>query len=215
VIPDTSALVILLGLVPGWIFWTLRSRYRPRGSRTNLAEVLELVAVSALTTGAAIAIWVLTDGLRIPGVLSPSDWARSGDSYLVDHLVSAVVTLALIVVLACALSLLLHKAIHRGKGEHDAEEFVWWKAFTDRPKGTFPYVGLMLDDGVFIEGFLRAFTTEGSESGREIALAAPIRVAAKDGAPVKQTVDGVVVPEQVIRYVTVLHTNPPSVVTGS
>lgn len=216
-IPDATALVILLGLVPGWVFWSLRSRHVPRGSRSTLSEVLELLAVGVLTTGVALFGWVLVDGLRLRWLLSASGWASGGGTYITRHLLQAAYTAALVMACACAAALGLSKLVHRGKGTHDPDGIVWWNAFQDNAAGQWPYVGVMLDNGVLVEGLLTGFTTDNTAgTGRDLSLKAPIRVT-PDGASagIRQQVDRIVIPERVTRFVTVRCVSLPSISSES
>lgn len=210
-IPDTTALLVLLGLVPGWVFWSLGARHHPRGSRSTLSEVLELVAVGVLTTGVALLVWVLVDGLRVQSLLSASGWATGGEPYLTRHIPQAAFTAFLVMVCASGAAFGLSKSVHRGPRIHDPGGVVWWNAIQDHAVGQQAYVGVMLDDGMLVEGLITGFTTDDTAgTGRDLALAAPIRVTPGGAATsVRQQVDRILIPERLTRWVTVRYVDVP------
>lgn len=195
------------------MFWSRGSKHHPRGSRSALTEVLELVAVGLLTTGVVLLGWVLVDGRHATWVLSASGWAGGGESYLRRHLTQAAFTTVLIMACASGAAFGLSKLVHRGKMTHDPGGVVWWNAFQNHPAGQHAYVGVMLDDGMLVEGLLTGFTTDDTAgTGRDLALAAPLRITPKGAAaPVRQQVDRIVIPERVTRCVTVRYIDLPPV----
>jgi len=210
VIPDLTALAILLGLVPGWVFLTLQSKQSPRGTQSLLMEAVGLVAVGILTTGVAVLMWVWAGNLDLPWLLSASGWARGGSVYLLTHLSQVALTIALAVAFSCLLAFGLAKLFYRGKGMHNPDGIVWWGAFREGVRyGEQPFVGVMMDDGVLIEGLLTGFTTDDKDStGRDLALARPINVTWPGGNSIRQNIDRILIPERIMRYVTIIYVNP-------
>lgn len=214
-IPDLTALLVLLGLVPGWVFWSQRARRTPRGSRSPLSEVLELVAVGVLTTGVALVAWVLCDGLHWSWLLSATGWADGGWSYLSRHVVQAVTTAAIVMVLSSVAALLLSKLGPKVEGSNDPDGIVWWNVFHDHADGLKPYVGVMMEDGLLIEGRLSRFTTDNAAgTGRDLALASPIKITPQGKTvSIKQVTERVIIPERLIRYINVLYLPDPNAQT--
>lgn len=214
VVPDLTALLILLGLVPGWVFWSRRARRTPRGARSSLSEVLELVAVGVLTTGVALVGWVLCDGLRLPWLLSATGWAVGGEPYLGHHVEQAVTTAAIVMAVASFAAYMLSKVGPKVEGSHDPDGIVWWNAFQGHATGLIPYVGVMMEGGVLIEGRLTGFTTDsGDGTGRDLALASPIRVTPQGKVSVKQEIDRIIIPERLACYITVRYLPDPTAQT--
>jgi len=85
---------------------------------------------------------------------------------------------------------------------------VWTYALRERPAGTYPWVGLQLHDGTWVEGTLYS-TSLPSGDERDIALKAPIWVTELDGIEVESPVDRLIVSEREIRKITVLHHPEP------
>jgi hypothetical protein len=202
----------LLALVPAWVYLTQRRRHVPSGSRTTLSELLELVSVAAVTTGVAALLVTVASAANFPGTLSLTRWARDGDPYLAAHPLRAALNLSGVLALAAAAAYGLCRLKYRESPEHDQDGDVWWKAFDKRPKGTWHYVGVMLDDGNLIEGLLVSFSTETALTGesRDIALKRPIRLTAPGGQAVPQAIDRIVIPQHTIRFVTVVHASIPA-----
>lgn len=53
---------------------------------------------------------------------------------------------------------------------------VWSRALAEQPDGTYPWVGVRLQDGTIVEGVLKTIDLSSSGDDRDLALAAPIRV---------------------------------------
>ncbi len=112
---------------------------------------------------------------------------------------------------ACALACGLSKLGPQVEGRHDPDGIVWWNAFHDHSAGLKPYVGVMMTDGILIEGRLTGFTTDDAAgTGRDLALASPIRITPKGtNAPIKQRMDRIIIPERLTCYITVHYLEVP------
>ena len=173
-----GALLVLLAFVPGWVYLTWTERLQPTARRTDLHELLEIVAIGVATTGPAILAVVLVPHGWIPFTLDVERWAEEGSPYLQDHLRSGALTLFLVLLLA----LLFARGIYwfgprraAPNAEFHLRGNVWTKALGARPKGQLPWVGLQMLDGTLVEGVLHSMSLHEGED-RDIAVSQPIRV---------------------------------------
>lgn len=202
--------LLLLALVPGWVYLSVRHRKLPAQARTALSELLELVTASIGTTGPVTLIWLLASTSGLPGLVRSSAWLADPGAYTIAHTRLVAANAAAILVLACALAFIIASLQYRRFPDHGGGD-AWWHALRDRPQGTSHYAAVTLDDGVVIEGFLLAFGTEVGLTGdpRDIALARPIRVTAAGGRAVAQEVDRLVIAERHIRFVSSRYVRRP------
>lgn len=199
------ALVVLLALVPGWVFLRLRQRHDPQNQPAGLNQLLEVFAVGVVTTGTVSLALAYIPHAWLPFLVDLDAWADRGGAYAADHPRQLLATGATVLVLASLLAWGGDRVLQRQRTELYLGPGVWVYALRKRPAGTVPYLGLMLQDGTLIEGVLHSFSLEASET-RDVALDAPIRVRSPGAAePTQTALQRVVVPERETRYITVLH----------
>lgn len=202
-----GAFVVLLALVPGWLYLRLRSQLRPTSRRSTLDELLEVVAVGFGTTGVAALAVALVPHSWLPFTLNIDEWAYLGETYLRDNVRGAAATAAVILGVALAIASLLHLVDRRNRRpEFHPEGSVWVLSLGARPEGKVPWVGLTLDDGRLVEGVLHSFSLETQTDDRDVALMGPLRVRSPnelEGRWVK--VDRLIVPYRRIDHIVVLH----------
>lgn len=200
--------LLMLILVPGWIFLRLGQRIRPASGATGLAEFLEILAVGVATTGVAFFCYVLIPPGWVPFLLNLNAWARLGDSYLRQNFRIAASSSFVLLLVAVGIACFLH-LVQRLKlpAEFRAEGSVWVHALGARPLGCLPWVGLRLTDGRVIEGLLHSFSlTDGGVDERDIALQSPIRVTERDGEqPRTVSIDRLIVSAREIAHIVVVH----------
>jgi flagellar biogenesis protein FliO len=207
--PPTTlgALLLVLALVPGWIYLRLVERLQPPSGTSGLHQLLEVLAVGVATTGVSAIAVVLVPHRLLPFTLDVAAWAKD-DAYLRPHARAAVASVAVVFGLAVLLAYLLYRLrALRTPREFSSQQDVWVRSIGSRPKGQHPYIGLHLADGQLIEGPLHSYTF-GAEAGkRDIALSGPIRItAAGQSTPHKHlNLDRLVVPESKISLITVHH----------
>lgn len=207
--PPTTlgALLVVLALVPGWIYLRLVERLQPPSGTSGLHQLLEVVAVGVATTGVSAIAVVLVPHRLLPFTLDVAAWATEG-AYLRTHVRAAVASVPVVFGLAVLLAYLLYRVrALRMPREFSNQQDVWVRSIGSRPKGRHPYVGLHLVDGRLIEGPLHSYTF-GAEAGkRDIALSGPIRItdAGQSAARHHPGVDRLVVPESKISMITVHH----------
>ncbi|TSD55547.1 DUF6338 family protein [Aeromicrobium piscarium] len=202
-----AAFVALSALIPAWYYERRTESSRPRSSRSSLTEVLELLAVAAVTTGPpALAAALAPESWR-KNVFDPADWFINGTPYLAEHLRGAAVQLALILICAMLIAEGLAWLTRKGvPDEFHPSGAVWSRALAERPKGTYPWVGVMLADGTLVEGVLKTIDLSSTGDDRDLALTAPIRVTPTDGVAQRHPhLDRLVVPAREIRWISAMH----------
>ncbi|MBD8869879.1 DUF6338 family protein [Nocardioides donggukensis] len=202
-----AAFVSLVALIPAWFYGRRTEAVQPRGSRSSLTEFLEYLAVAALTTGPPALIAALAPDWWRAHVFDPAEWLRSGTPYLADHLRGAACELTLILVLALLLAECLARLAQRGvPDEFHPAGAVWSRALAERPDGTYPWVGVMLQDGTLVEGVLKTIDLGSTGDDRDLALATPVRVTPPGGVAQRQPyLHRVVIPAREIRWISAMH----------
>jgi hypothetical protein len=205
------ALLVLLALLPGWLFVRLAERRGPRPQRSPLAEFLELAAVgfSAIVISALIVA-----GLSFiihPWLFNLEAWAHERHQYLGNHLGAALASTALGIGLSCVLVIALYLIIY---GRHSAGfkpgSSVWVDCLEGAPKGMQNWVGVHRHDGSLVEGLLLSYPAGSDETAREISLTKPIRLTPQNGVACFLSIDRVVIPGDEITAITVVHVPKPS-----
>ena len=168
------AVVLLLSLVPGWIFLRVSEPARRPRNQSELQEVLELVAVGVGTTGLALTLAVL---FRSDGVYALHPRPRSAED-LHEIALSVVLVLLLATAIALAIGALVRWTSTRTQGKLGTS--VWWDILKPEsvPPGKLPYLQVTLNDekGTTVEGVLASYTWQSdSTHNRDLALKAPIR----------------------------------------
>jgi hypothetical protein len=206
VIPGNGlAIVLMLALVPGWLYLRLRQRHSAAIQAPGLAQLLEVLAVGLATTGTAVLLFVVLPHRWLSFTVDLDAWADQGTEYARAYPRTLLTTGAGLLLVACAGSWLLDRGLRRQQSEIYLGPGVWVYALRERPKGKLPYLGVMLQDGTLAEGMLHSCSLEASEV-RDVALSAPIRVTEPGGtAPRTVDVERLVLPERGIRYISVVH----------
>lgn len=201
------AFVALAALIPAWFYERRTESVHPRGTRSSLTEVLELLAVAAVTTGPPALAAALAPDWWGAHVFDLSRLLTEGTSYLADHLRGAAVELALILVIAVLLAEGLAWLARKGvPDEFHPAGAVWSHALAERPYGTYPWIGVMLQDGTLVEGVLKTIDLGSIGDDRDLALAAPVRVTPPgDVAHGHPHLHRVVIPAREIRWISAMH----------
>lgn len=200
--------LLVLALVPGWLYLRLDQRLRPSSGATGLVELLEVLAVGLATTGTAGFIFVILPPRWAPFLLDLDTWARLGNDYLRENVRPAAASAFALLLVAVGVAYVLYLVQRlRSPAEFRAQGSVWVHALGARPQGRLPWVGLRLSDGKLIEGLLHSYSlAEGSAGDRDIALQRPIRITESDGGhPHDASIDRLIVPAREIAHIAVVH----------
>jgi uncharacterized protein DUF6338 len=208
------AFLVLLALLPGWIFVRLAESKSERPGRSQLAELLELAAVgfSTIAISALIVAW-LSIASHWFWLFNVEEWAHARHQYLGDHLGAALTSAALTIILSCLLAAGLFLAVygrHPRDGNFSAGATVWVGTLGPAPNGMQNWIGIKRHDGSLIEGLLFACTAGTGDGPREVSLAAPIRLTPANAHPVDLPVDRVLVADSQIAAITVVHVPKPA-----
>ncbi|MFJ6537476.1 DUF6338 family protein [Paenarthrobacter sp. NPDC091711] len=200
----------LLGLVPGWIFLVSRERYVRTPPRSGLGELLQVSSAGLGLTGTAFLLWSLFSEVLAPaGFISLEQLGRSNSGYLENHPRHVVMTVAVILIVACLLALLLAWILRRNVPASYQPGSPWEQAFAGVPKGKFVWVGVQLNEGELIEGVLHSFdVAEATDGDRDIVLSAPIYVS-QDQERVTRPLDRVVISSDKIDHISAIYVDIP------
>lgn len=164
---SVTAALLLLALVPGYLFLRLTESVRRPREDTALAEVLEVCAVGLGTTGVAVLVGIY---------FWPNSVRRLHDATLSDPGSIRFAAVAIVGTLAASLliSATLSVAVRGLSNERYARNGVWSATLGLSKPGHLPHAMVRLKDGRSIDGVLHAYTTVDGETPRDIALVAPI-----------------------------------------
>lgn len=200
------AFLILLSLLPGWIFIRLAERTGPRPERSQLAELLELTAVGLASLSVASLIVATASLGHNSGLFNVDAWARTRRGYLGNHLSAALLSVALALILSCLVAFLLWFIVHgRRPAQFRPGSSVWMDTLAHPPNNMASWVGVHCKDGSIVEGLLHSFTAGADDDTREISLKKPIRFTSESGKANDTNLDFVVVQAAEIRMVSVVH----------
>lgn len=211
-LPDNlGAVLLLLALIPGWIYIVQKEQYLPTPSRNGLGEILQVAAAGLAFTGLAICTWALSSGwLQTLGFGDFNEWGKTGSDYVSLYPTKSIVSIALLIAFAVALATLTSRFQRWNLPRKYNASSTWEQTLGTGPKNSVTWVGLETIDGQLIEGILHSFELDSpSDGSRDIALKSPIYVT--DDAPrVESPVQRVIVPSEQIRYLTVQFEEIPS-----
>lgn len=203
-----TALLIVLALVPGWIYLRLVERLRPRSVDNALHQLLEVLAVGAVTTGGSALLIALVPHRILPFTLDLDAWVAGGPAYIREHWRSAALSAALVFALAALIAYGLYRLRARKRPpEFQPHGNLWVYGLGERPPGKASWVTLHLEDGRVVEGQLHSYSLDEDPARRDITLSRPIRITAADAteAQALPNLDRLIVTASKIAYITVIH----------
>lgn len=175
-VPQTAGAVLaFLGLVaPGLLFELLRERRRPTFNESAFHEAGRVALMSLAFTLLAFAILAAVR-IAAPGAMpDPGKWLQQGNAYVKAHYLLVAGALLAEVIVACAAVLVADLVIRGSARGHIRHRSIWFQVLRiDRPAHKVPWLGLTLDDGTEISGYLAYYTEKEEQSNREIALWGP------------------------------------------
>lgn len=180
-----GVLLFVLFIAPGLLFDLLTERRRTGASESTFREISRVVLASIAFSGAGLAILLALRQLFMPGwLIDPDTFVRDGARYASGNYQVISLTLVLGVSIALALAIISHFALARGGGARIRKRSAWTRVFKDdRPKNTFPYARIRLDDGSIYSGRVQDFTADLELDDRELVLRPPfLRAKIGDGA---------------------------------
>ena len=208
---DWFALLVVLALFPGWVFVRLAETKASRPERSQLAELLELAAIGFTTTAiSALAIAAMSTMKDFSFLFNVPASVHTGQQYLGEHLVAALLSTILCIALSCILAFALFSIVF----QHRSADFrpgssPWIHALATFPVGMQNWVGIHRRDGSLVEGLFLSGTSGPDSDRREIALSSPIRVTKPDGTLENLNINRVLIPGEEIISITVIHVPDP------
>jgi Family of unknown function (DUF6338) len=207
------ALAIGIALVPGWAFlqWTRETR-RP-GTKSALAELLEIVAVGTATTGTSCLLIGLVFPNWVLGALSTLSLAPAAAT---GEDVRAVLWLVLLViVISVVLAYGSSRVARHVAREHYSPSTMQGTLGRERP-GYGRAVGIQLKDGTTIDGLLHAYAMTDDDASRVIALRRPLRMLPPNSSsPRDLPFDHYIALGSEIRSIVLTHQRDPGAVVAS
>jgi Family of unknown function (DUF6338) len=203
-----TALLVVLALVPGWVYLRLVERLRPRSTGTPLNQLLEVVAVGGITTGLSAFLVAVLPHPWLPFLLDVGAWAERGPDYLRVHWRSAAGSVALIFGLATMIAVGLYLARARSKEPEFVSHDNWVQSLGVRPPDKAVWVGLELEeDGSLVEGQLYSYSLDDDPTKRNITLTKPIRFRQGRAGQIHEmpNLDRLIVPAGKITFISVIH----------
>lgn len=200
-----GAVLILLALIPGWIYYTRREQFLPSPSRSGLGELLQVAAAGLAFTGLSLCGWMaFSPRITHLGFFDFDKWAESGTIYITSNPVPTVYSLSLIIGLAVGLAFLL-SWIQRWKvPPRYSSSPTWEQTLGTGPKDQVAWIGIETTDGRLVEGLLHSYDLDAPGEGpRDIALKRPIFVTGEDEERLPSEVERVIFSSTEIRHLTV------------
>jgi hypothetical protein len=204
------AVLVLLALMPGWLFFRLAERRGPRPERSQLAELLEFAAVG-FTAITVASLLVIALSLKFNHwFFDLRAWANRRHQYVSHHIGAALFSITFIIVLSLLITLGLFLLFYgRKAADFQPGINVWDAGLGAAPKGMQNWLGVHRKDGSLIEGLLLCHPAGANEDSRELALTKPIRLTPPGGNPANLEIDRVVIPGEEIAAIVVVHVPKP------
>jgi hypothetical protein len=197
----TALLVLVYAAIPGYAFWRVVERGRPRDRKSRTREVIEVVAAGILaSTIAALIVLVVAE---FTDALVPIRGAFDGWPYLRTHQQQVIVTALTQLVLAVTVAGLTGAIFARTTPQTIVREGNLWNRMLTRNRGGLrPFLAVELTNGRVIEGYLLAVSNNSSPAHRDIALQGPLAETPLGGRRTRSKAAFVIISGSQVRTVT-------------
>jgi hypothetical protein len=192
-VPSTlgGLLLFVVIITPGFIYQVQRRRHVSARQTSVFIETSGVVLVSVLTNLIAIGVfavlrWRLPTHTPNVGRLFHYGWeyVRLRPGYLLLWLM---LLMGISCIAAIALAAFRIPTVFGKLGPVIQDISAWYHTFDEDsqiPEGTTPFVGVELNDGAYITGYVAWFSTEPEENpDRDIVLGGPMTMRTKGGTP--------------------------------
>jgi len=189
VIPNSILGVALVAaaLGPGYVYVRLVRKKKPRGSQSQVAELVEMLVIGALASVASAG--VVLSLAKASGFLDVDALAKDFNSYLLTEPARSFTCLIAFYALAYLAAWTVATLQHRGESDFRPDGSVWYQAFANGcPSDSIPFLTVELNDGRWIAGAYKKATVERDEN-RELCLQRPLGTAEVGGAPMREERD--------------------------
>lgn len=185
-IPETLLGVLLLigSIGPGYVWIRVSELRRPQQQRSTLVETAELAVVGfGCTAVAALVVLAVADRVERLRIDLPAAEADFG-AYVATEPVRAIGTVIAVFGFAHLLALVGARLRHRGETTLVPGYSVWDQVFELADRSVRVFAETELRDGRRFTGFVHTWDVGSTEDRRDLALYAPITVAAPGRDPV-------------------------------
>lgn len=167
------ALLVVL-LLPGLTFATVRDRMGSERRPTPFRETGAVIFCSVLTELVALVIFAILRGLRPDLTPDVGQLVREGSTFARTHYVELAWWAGALLLFACALAAAM--AAISGSRPHASVTSAWWIMFEKWFPGEDPVVGCILEDGSYIEGRKASFNVSSDDlPDRDLVLTEPLK----------------------------------------
>jgi hypothetical protein len=171
---SAAALVIAIGLVPGYLFLWLTAHVRKPGTGTTVSELLEVLLVGVATTGITAAAFVIArPSLLRENAETFHHLEVASDGEIRSAIGTVVAILAISLGVAWLLAQCARWVVSRRHSRYVPNVFDG--TFNTKPTGHYPHVQITMLDGSTVGGPLLSFSNSDSDEERMISLKRPIR----------------------------------------
>jgi hypothetical protein len=224
-VPSTigGLLLFVVFLIPGFVYYIQRRRWVELKSESSLIETARLLSVSLLTNLCAVGVFAFVRHLWPAHTPNPESLLTGGSSYIDEQpgylLLWAMALMVLSSILAFLLALVSKSRINiKWLSPDIVQTSAWNRYLGDKesiPDNTTPYVGIDMQDGTYVSGFVDWLSTELDEvQDRDLVLAKPITVQYAGGNRVQTTFPRLVVSARDIVRMFVTYLNYAEVVAA-
>ncbi|MGA8744326.1 MAG: DUF6338 family protein [Solirubrobacterales bacterium] len=175
--------LVAAALGPGYVYVRLARKKMPRGSQSQVGELVEMLVIGALFS--VVAAGIVLSFSKASGFLDTNALADDFNSYLLTEPARSFTCLVAFYGLAYMAAWAVAALRHRGENDFKPDGSAWYQAFANGcPADSVPFLTVELNDGRWIAGAYKKATVERDEN-RELCLQRPLGIAAKAGAPME------------------------------
>ncbi|GAA5153058.1 DUF6338 family protein [Amycolatopsis dongchuanensis] len=170
----TGLLLFLTLLLPGFIFVTTLRRERPENRPSALKETATIVAASVVSELFVLGVFAVISALARSWTPDIGQLIAKPQDYLVVHYLRVFEWTVGLFVAACSVAWVAALVIRRRPAPPSGMS-AWWLLFEQYRQGRHRHVGVMLDDGSYLQGQLISYNDSADDSpDRDLVLMAPI-----------------------------------------
>ena len=172
-----SLILSVAVLAPGMVWLVVSERRAPRAQRSGVLEVSGLVIVGAVASAAAIGLTSLIGEIAGRWYLDVGAWieAERSQDFLRVNLEKGIVSGFTVVGLGLLLAWAAARLAYWGKSaDISPHTTVWFEVLGKARVRRQAFLGVHLDDGSVLEGYLHAYPTDTTEGTSDLSLKRPI-----------------------------------------
>jgi hypothetical protein len=210
-------LIFIAFLAPGFLHAQQRKVLVPQGELSPLFEAASVVSVSLASNGIVALLFGVIRALDAKHTPAVQRLLEPRSAYFREHLSyvlgwsSGLLLLSCAIAIGCARNAAIRKVLSAGFSPVISELSVWCQAFNAADEDEFPFAGLVLQDGSYVQGRVVYFSTDVEETGdRDLLLGPPLTVVDPTNASFDLGQRQVVVSARDIRRIDVAYVRDPA-----